>query len=125
MFTACAKKPAPPQPPPPSPNVSGDWSGSGFKNNIPYAIAAKLSQADRDTAVSGTGDISALGIIVPFTTSGAVIDYDVRLHMTGTTQPIEGDYVGKFDSLDFNRIIGKASVPAFSLVNEPLTITRR
>jgi len=124
LLFSCKDKPT--EPPEPTPNITGKWQGSGTKSGISYTVTVDLVQSDGDTVVSGSGEISALIIKVPFTVSGGNVYPDVRLTFTNPDPNFgTGTYVGKFESGNDNIINGAATVPAFSIVNEPLKMERQ
>jgi hypothetical protein len=123
-LSACRKKPT--EPPPPSPTINGTWQGSGTKIvngiRIDYTITADLAQ--QDTTITGTGNIATIFLTVPFTVSGKNIYPNVSLFMANTDSTFTGTYIGAFMKGDDNTIDGAATVPAFQIVGEPLTIKR-
>lgn len=123
LIFSCKDKPI--EPPMPKPNISGTWEGKGSKSGINYTVTVVLSQAEGDTAVIGSGDISALFVKIPFSVAGVNVYPDVRLIFTNPDPNFgTGNYVGKFDSANENKINGAATVPAFGIANEPLNIDR-
>lgn len=123
LFGACKDKPT--EPPMPKPDISGTWEGKGSKSGINYTITVILSQTEGDTAVTGSGDISALFVKIPFSVAGVNVYPNVRLVFTNPDPNFgTGNYIGKFDSANENKINGAATVPAFGITNESLNIDR-
>jgi len=123
LIFSCKDKPI--EPPMLKPNVSGTWEGKGSKNGINYTVTVNLSQTEGDTAVIGSGDISALFVKIPFSVAGVNVYPDVRLIFTNPDPNFgTGNYIGKFDSANENKINGAATVPTFGITNEPLNIDR-
>lgn len=123
LFFACKEKPI--DPPPAKPDISGTWEGKGSKSGINYTVTVTLTQTANDTAVTGSGDITALFIKIPFSVTGGN-DYP-RVNLTFTNPDPNfgtGKYIGKFNATDDNKIDGFATVPSFGINNEPLNIVR-
>jgi hypothetical protein len=120
LALACHKKPT--EPPEPSPVIDGIWQGSGIKSGFQYTITVDLFETN--TAVVGMGSIAVLITKVDFTVSGSNVYPKVSLNMANQDSSFTGTFIGEFDSNDNNTINGKASVPAFQIVDEPLSIKR-
>jgi len=122
MIQGCHKNPSEPIPPVSSPTIDGTWQGSGIKNGFQYTITADLFQTD--TSVAGSGNIAVLFASVDFTAKGSNIYPKVVLNMANADSSFIGTFDGEFDQQNDNKITGRASVPAFSIVGDSLTIKR-
>lgn len=121
LALSCKDKPTEP-PPPPTPDMVGIWQGSGTKNGIAYTITVNLTEANK--VVSGSGNIKTIFTTINFTVVGANVYPDVAFTFANADSTLTGAFAGVFNDTDDNIVDGAASVPAFSIVDEPLTIKR-
>jgi len=125
-FFLLSCKDTPVNPPIPTSNISGTWQGTGVKSGIKFTVTVDLMQTDNDTTITGSGNISALIVTIPFFVTGGNVYPDVRMTFNNPDPAFgSGVYVGKFDSENDNIINGVATVPAFGIADEPLKMERK